>query len=127
MVSPIYKKNIYVGVFESFWPDDSPVDFFRVNHDKYPLAKTVNFLDTTLEAGDCLYVPAYFYVQSKTVGEGIHDESILLIEQYESHSKMIDLYMKGLDDHGLVDKDSKDKAKFDQALKGAIEWMGWGV
>lgn len=52
-----------------------------------------------------MYVPAYFYVQSKSLGL----ETIMMAEQYESHSKYIDLIFKGLDSHGLEEQDKEEK------------------
>ena len=42
--------------------------------DKFPLAKQARYIEATLEAGDCMYVPAYYYVETKTLtkqGKGI--------------------------------------------------------
>ena len=124
LVSPIYKKNLYVNVFEQYHPEETPVDFFDPRPRKYPLTRYINWLNTTLEAGDCMYVPAYYYVQSQTVGKGIRDETIMMAEQYESHSKYIDLIMAGLDQNGLEEQDTEDKDRFDQAIKDTAVWMG---
>lgn len=67
LVSPIFRKNIYVGEFEALGPDESPVDFFEPEFRKFPFAQNVNFIEVTLQAGDCMYVPAYFYVQSQSL------------------------------------------------------------
>lgn len=31
LVSPIYKQNIYSGVYEEYAPDETPINFFDVN------------------------------------------------------------------------------------------------
>jgi len=67
VASPIYRQNIFVGNIEGMQPDESPLDFFDQEHLNYETTKTVQFLEADLEAGDCLYVPAYFYIQSKTL------------------------------------------------------------
>jgi hypothetical protein len=64
MVSPIYRKNIYVGAFPDLAKYDSPIDFFAVDKEVYPLAKEGIFVTARLESGDCLYIPSYYYVQS---------------------------------------------------------------
>ena len=64
MVSPIYRKNIYVGAFQDLPKYVSPVDFFAVDQEAYPLAKDGIFVTAKLEAGDCMYIPSYYYVQS---------------------------------------------------------------
>ena len=96
IVSPIFRKNLYVNAAENMMQGETPLDFFNVDYTKYPLAKQVNFVKVLLEAGDCMYVPAYFYVQSRTQTEG-GGESILITSQYLSHSRFVDLFMDALD------------------------------
>lgn len=62
LVSPIYRQNIYVGVSEKLKLYETPVDLFNVDYDKYPHAKQAKILNVTLNAGDCLYVPAYYVI-----------------------------------------------------------------
>lgn len=85
-VSPIFRKNIYVGVLEKFDKKHSPLDFFNIDYNKYPFAKQVKFLEVTLEEGDCMYVPAFYYIQSKTLASSKfgeeRPETIMLINQY---------------------------------------------
>ena len=64
LVSPIYRQNIYVGEVEELEADQSPVDFFDPDFEQFPFAKNAQFIEVVLEAGDCMYVPAYYYVQS---------------------------------------------------------------
>ena len=68
LVSPIYKQNIYDGVFERYGPGESPLNFFDINEEKFGLATEVNYVNMTLTAGDCGYVPAYWYYQSRSTG-----------------------------------------------------------
>ena len=67
LVSPIFQQNIYVGVYEQLKKNQSPIDFFHIDHEKFPFASDANFLEVTLHAGDCLYVPAYYFIQSQSV------------------------------------------------------------
>ena len=62
LVSPIFRQNIYVGAFDELKPDQSPINFFDPNISKFPLVEHVQFLELTLDAGDCVYVPAYYYI-----------------------------------------------------------------
>jgi len=62
LVSPIFMQNLYVGILGENGQYGSPLNFFDWNKNKFPLATIINFLDVTLNAGDCLYVPAYYYV-----------------------------------------------------------------
>ena len=102
VVSPIFRENIYVGQFERTPITQTPVDFFEYSPMQWPLADEVNFLETTLESGDCLYVPAYFWVQSQTLSETTHQfspsaRSLILTHHYESHSELVDMMMNGLE------------------------------
>lgn len=62
IVSPIFRKNIYVGDYEHVYNYESPVDFFKPNYDRFPYLKQFKFIEVELNAGDCMYVPAYFYI-----------------------------------------------------------------
>ena len=66
-MSPIFRQNIYVGVFEKYKHYYSPLDFFNVDYKRYPHAKNVKFLDVTVESGDCIYIPAYYFWQTETL------------------------------------------------------------
>ena len=103
LVSPIFRKQIYVGVFEKFGPNVSPLDFFNVTYERYPYAKQVKFIDVTLSAGDCMYVPAYYYVQSKTTYAGDNQESIIITQEYLSHSRVVEMILDGLEGDMLTD------------------------
>jgi len=41
LVSPIFRKNIYVGVLERYNKIFSPLDFFDIDYQMYPFAKQV--------------------------------------------------------------------------------------
>jgi hypothetical protein len=73
LVSPIYRGNIYVGAFDKLKKHETPVNFFDVDSERFPYAQLVNFLTATLNAGDCMYVPAFYYIQSRT----LEDSTIL--------------------------------------------------
>lgn len=62
LVSPIFRPNIYVGSYHQLPDDASPVNLFSSDdQDKFPLKKAARMITATVEAGDCLYVPAFFY------------------------------------------------------------------
>ena len=58
---------MYVGVVDKLKANLSPIDFFNINREKYPLSLHIGFVDAILEVGDCMYVPAFYFVQSKTL------------------------------------------------------------
>jgi hypothetical protein len=68
IVSPVYKQNIYSGVLEELQPNESPIDFFSSDIDtsKFPLFVEAKVLGVTLTAGQCLFVPAFYWIQSST-------------------------------------------------------------
>ena len=90
--------------------NESPIDFFDEGLKDYPSTKMVNFLEATLSPGDCMYVPAYYYVQSKTLGDDnymsdVHGEgqSLIITHQYESHSEMVEMVFEGIDSKDWTD------------------------
>jgi len=51
-----------------------------VDEGRFPLTERVNFIRVLLEEGDCMYVPAYFYIQSQTVEMVEGEETIMVAE-----------------------------------------------
>ena len=79
----------------------------------------VNFLESHLEAGDCLYVPAYYYVQSETTTKDGYGRTVLLTHHYESHSRMIDIIFEGIENEIFGKGD--DEHKYDKMLSGYLD------
>ena len=54
-------------------PEDLPaaLDLFKIDAGRFPLLKEVEeyILEATLEKGDCVYVPALYWVQFETQGK----------------------------------------------------------
>lgn len=134
IVSPIFRKNIYCGELEQLNEIDSPMDFFKPDYEKFPYAKQFEFVEIELAAGDCMYVPAYYYIQSRTSseplqdganvkayskGNGHHLESIIIAQQYVSHSAFVDTMMDALDKDILTDDELHH---YDAKLTG---WFGF--
>ena len=58
------------------------MNFFSPDYEKFPQMKNAVIIEAKLEAGDCMYIPAFYYVQSETmVGE-----SKFLSYEYAPHS-----------------------------------------
>lgn len=93
MVSPIYKQNIYSGVFEELQPTKTPVNFFHANLIDHPLFEEANLLTVQVHKGGCVFVPAYYWMQSQTIST----ESTLLTFEYESHSELVTLLFQAID------------------------------
>jgi len=51
-------------------------------------------LEATLDAGDCLFVPAYYYVQSRTLGD---KDTIMLDHHFSPHSRVVEEMMNAID------------------------------
>ena len=124
VVSPIFRDNLYVGHFENWPPHEATFSFFGERKDSLYLASNAKYLDATLEKGDCLYVPAYFYVETKTLSKGNGIEglgvSIIVNHQYASHSQLVDMVMDGIQDHDILGGEER-KNKIDQMLGGYLE------
>jgi len=59
---------MYSGVRQELEANISPVDLFHVsfkeNIESFPLLKEVQMWEFFLEAGDCVFIPAWWWVQS---------------------------------------------------------------
>jgi len=63
MVSPIYKHEIYSGVMEELDPQITPLNFFtKTNTTRFPLFERAKVLDVIVDAGSCIFVPAFYWV-----------------------------------------------------------------
>ena len=86
LVSPVFKQNMYSGVKEELKQSQSPVNLFYEPLDEllgaFPLLEVTQVFQTSLNAGDCLFVPAWWWVQSGTE----QGESIVLEMEFEVHS-----------------------------------------
>jgi hypothetical protein len=96
LVSPVYKQNIYSGVLENLSPNETPINFFEeVDLGKFPLFQEAKILSVTLEAGQCLFVPTFYWMQSQShTGE---DHTIIVSFDYESHSELLSLLFQAID------------------------------
>lgn len=104
IVSPIFRKNIYVGAYPHL-RQESPLDFFNFDANKYVFTKQAKFIDVILNAGDCMYVPAFYYIQSKTLAK----ESIIYTQEYAPHSQMLDMIFDGLEQEVMVANDEQSE------------------
>jgi hypothetical protein len=73
--SPAFKQSLYGGMETSKLPSDtSPVDLFHEPlHeiiDRFPLLQMVHINEVHLSAGQCLFVPAWWWVQTNTPHDG---------------------------------------------------------
>jgi hypothetical protein len=63
---------MYSGVREEIQPSKSPVDLFHKDmadqFKKFPLLKETVVHDVTLRPGECLFIPAWWWMQSKSIG-----------------------------------------------------------
>lgn len=97
LVSPVYKQNIYSGVLEQLSPNESPLDFFdmTLNATQYPLFQEAKVLSVVLSAGQCLFIPTFYWVQSQTLTGDAHTVSVQF--EYESHSELLNLLFQAID------------------------------
>mmetsp|Transcript_981 Transcript_981/g.1762 ORF Transcript_981/g.1762 Transcript_981/m.1762 type:complete len:115 (+) Transcript_981:942-1286(+) len=112
MVAPIFKHNIYAGVYDDLGPLDTPINFFETDPaliSKYQLMKLSDVYESLLTAGDCLFIPAYYWFQSSTepVVENIAQgspESLFLTFEFEASSEMVDHLIRAIDE-GILDNE----------------------
>lgn len=86
-------------MLEELSPAESPLDFFNPDYKEYSLAYDANMLTATAEKGGCLYVPAFYWMQSRTLSR----ESTLMNFEYESHSELTNLLFEAIDKGILED------------------------
>ena len=94
-------------MFPDLPKDACPVNLFmsaQEMHQKFRLSLNANILDAKLDEGDCIYIPAYYYVQSKTNS----DESILLSQEFEPHSQFVDLIFEAVEQGTVTDDKSHE-------------------
>jgi len=69
MVSAIFKQNIYSGIYEDLDPLETPINFFEKDPNeiaRFRMMKISNVYEATVQAGQCLYIPSYYWYQSET-------------------------------------------------------------
>lgn len=103
MVSPVYKQNIYSGVYEELLPEETPLDFFNVNATSFPLYEKAKALEVQINSGGCIFVPAFYWLQTKTEPTKTQETSTLLTFEYECHSEMVGLLFGAVDTGILED------------------------
>jgi hypothetical protein len=64
LVAPIFKNNIYAGVYDDLDPMETPINFFETDPakiSKYKLMQISDVYQAELTRGQCLYIPAYYW------------------------------------------------------------------
>lgn len=91
-------------MYDDIHPEDIPndIDLFNIDSEKHPMLATANeyILNTTLEKGDCLYVPALFWMQSESLSE----HTMIHTQRFGAISRLVDLLFAAID-HGSVLED----------------------
>ena len=70
------------------------ISLFTIDADKFPLLKEAeSYIQTaTLSAGDCLYIPSFYFWQSKSLDQ----YSTLLGFSYETESKLTEYFIRAI-------------------------------
>ena len=88
-------------------PDD--INLFDYDEFKYPLlaqiAEDGYIISAKLEAGDCMYIPAWYYQQSKTLSK----QTIMLNYAFEESSTLTGLFFGAINEGVLEEQRSKRK------------------
>ena len=69
MVSVIFKQNMYSGVYPDLDPLETPINLFETSTEqvaKYKLMRFSDLYDSEIQAGGCIFIPAYYWYQSET-------------------------------------------------------------
>ena len=77
-------------------PNESPINLFKPDFDKYSSAKYIHhFYQESLQPGDCLYIPAYYFFQVSGLAneqpqKGDYKSSAITVSfHYRPHSKLL--------------------------------------
>lgn len=77
-------------------PSETPLDFFSaVNATRFPLFKEAKVLSVEVSAGSCLFIPAFHWVQSRTLTGA--EPTLLVAFEFESHSELLNLLFQAID------------------------------
>eukprot|EP00355_Strombidium_rassoulzadegani_P000133 CAMPEP_0168608272 /NCGR_PEP_ID=MMETSP0449_2-20121227/534_1 /TAXON_ID=1082188 /ORGANISM="Strombidium rassoulzadegani, Strain ras09" /LENGTH=201 /DNA_ID=CAMNT_0008648237 /DNA_START=315 /DNA_END=916 /DNA_ORIENTATION=+ len=63
IVSPFQSHFVYSGQKENYPNNYSPVDFLEPDLEKFPLFKQARVFEVKIEAGDCLFLPTFWWHQ----------------------------------------------------------------
>ena len=121
MVPHINRQEMYVGESYSFYhpnrqeekqldlkPNESPVNLFNPDFNTYPNLKFVNKVyKETLNPGDCIYVPSFYFYQLAGEAEGqsangkYKPSAIVASLFYEPHSHLLKAFYTAIEEHVL--------------------------
>jgi len=125
LLSPVFAQNLYQGVFEDLNPTEVPEDIslFTRNDEKYPLLGSVfeHVKAVKLERGDCAYVPNFWFTQHVSLNK----EAIFLTFQYESSSKLTELFIEAVH-AGVLNKADTSLPEFSVDVAGALKSLSGG-
>lgn len=89
---------MYSGKREELKPSVSPVDLFHpsefANIETFPLLLETQVLEVALTPGQCLFVPAWWWLQVHALGE---DDALVVDMEFEPHSQLYNLINKGIE------------------------------
>ena len=91
VVSTEQRKWIYSGT-EGYPDKYTPVEFVNPDYDKYPLMRNTVVQTIHIQAGDCAYVPAYYWHQVAS-SPGV---SIGVATFFKTYHQAVDLFNHGL-------------------------------
>lgn len=113
LVAPYFKRNMYSGVREELKPNVSPVDLFHEdvheNLSVFPLLRQIQLHEVVLTEGQCLYIPAWWWSQSKTISDD--GKNTLMIDfEYAAHSELYDQLNQGIELDLILGDDNDEEA-----------------
>ena len=97
---------MYSGVREELKQTQSPVNLFYEPLDEllgaFPLLEVAQVYETNVKAGDCLFVPAWWWLQGGTE----QDETIMVEMEFEVHSQFYELINTGFDKEMILNSEN---------------------
>jgi len=97
IVSSMQRNFLYAGM--NMPPNYSPVDFKTPDLQKYPMFRKAKVDRVPLEAGDCIFLPAYYWHQVESFPTEDNKPVIAVNHWYESSQKIVDHVFTALENN----------------------------
>lgn len=121
LISPQYSDKLYANK-EAKFPNISRVDLRNVDYDKYPLLVEVDMLEITIEPGDILYLPAFWWHQVSSAGTNMavnywweYDEALdesSFAKDDDAENSLQGWWKSSVANSGIVTEKPKNSQKF---------------
>lgn len=95
-----------VEMFVDLDPNESPINLFKIDEEQFPSAAFIKKFSKTLERGDCIYIPAFYFYQVKGEGSNVYVDnpptdytaSVITVSlKYKVHSQLLASFYEAIE------------------------------